>query len=124
MNQEEQRTVVRYEDFARINAPDICIFPGVLVDVSETGCRVRFPVSITLDYEMEYVLVVQPSCKQGLQPFNLTVKPVWLDNVHDASEAGFSIICSSDFRRMSRYLEVLERDSVDSDELFLQELCL
>lgn len=120
---QEHRATVRYEDFARIQAPDVCVFPGVLIDISDSGCRVRFPASVSLDTEGVYEINVVPSCKLGLQPFGMTVQPVWADDGADASEIGFEILSVTDSRHFDRYLEVLHDSSIDSDELLLQNLC-
>ena len=120
----EKRSGGRYKDFARIDAPELCVLPGMLLDISKTGCRVKFPVPVHINKEDECELNIQPSCRQGLKPFSLTVRPVWADQPEDNNEAGFSIVGTSDFRRLSNYLDVLHEATVDSDELLLQELCL
>lgn len=124
VNLKEKRNDGRYKDYARIDAPELCVLPGMLLDISKTGCRVKFPVPVEINEENECELNIQPSCRQGLKPFSLTVRPVWTEEAEDNNEAGFSIIGASDTRRLSSYLNVLHQASLDSDELLLKELCL
>lgn len=123
MNLSEKRSGGRYKDYARIDAPDLCVLPAMLLDISKNGCRVKFPISVEINKEDECKLNIQPSCKQGLKPFSLTVKPVWTEETNGCNEAGFSIVGTSDFPRLSNYLNVLHEATIDSSELLLKELC-
>lgn len=124
MQRDENRAQIRYEDCARVQAPNICSCPGVLVDISETGCRVRFPVPIEVQDFIEYELNIQPTCKQGLSPFSLTVRAIWVDKINDSFEAGFSIIFVSESRHLKDYISALENSLIDSDELLIQKLSI
>ena len=120
----EQRNNVRYEDFARITCPDICFLQGVLLDISESGCKIRFPVPVTVDYDKDYEITIQPSCKFGLNPFSTVIHPVWENDSSETPEVGFVILQSPGIPSLLKYLEILHNLSLDSEGLLLQELCL
>ena len=124
MSELEHRTNVRYEDFARITCPEICFLQGVLLDVSESGCKIRFPVTVDIDYDKDYEVTIQPSCKAGLSPFTIVVHPVWEDDSKETPEVGFVILHSPGIPSLIKYLEILHNLSLDSEGLLLQELCL
>ncbi len=120
----EHRVGKRYEDFARIEAPGLCVLPGVLVNISKTGCRVRFPIPVESSKNSLCELNIQPCCKAGLKPFSVTAKQVWKDSEAPASELGFSFVNSMEPLKLKSYLDVLSESSLDPEEELLQELCL
>ena len=51
---EENRQNVRYEEIGRVISPELCALPGILDNISATGCRVHFPVNVIVDLESEF----------------------------------------------------------------------
>ena len=45
----DKRKHSRITEIGKVESQDLCLFPGVLVDVSKVGCRVRFPTSFLVD---------------------------------------------------------------------------
>ena len=120
----ENRVGKRYEDFARIEAPELCVLPGVLVNISKTGCRVRFPIPVENKTNSIFELNIFPCCKKDLKPFCVSAKPIWKDCEQTNSEFGFSFVNSMEKTKLKNYLEVLKKSSLDLEDELLQELCL
>ncbi len=123
MTLHEHRVGERYADFARIEAPELCVLPGVLVNISKTGCCVRFPIPVESRQDSLCEIRIQPCCKAGLKPFRVMAKQIWKICGAPNSELGFSFVNSMDPARLKNYLDVLRKDSFDPEEELLQELC-
>ena len=52
--EQENRLHTRYEEIGRITAPEICALPGILDDISLTGCKVHYSFPVVVDLENEY----------------------------------------------------------------------
>ena len=68
---DECRREERYVEIGRVDAPDICLFSGVLIDISLSGCKVRFPMNLEIDEEGDYELKIQSARKDFSVPFSL-----------------------------------------------------
>lgn len=121
--QQDKRKDARYDDFARALMPELTAFHAVLIDVSETGCRVKFSSHIEIDYERTYTLQIEPACRDGILPFALEVQAVWSMITDGEVETGFAITFMPDEPQFKKYLALLKQNALDSDELFLQEIC-
>ena len=92
----DKRKHNRIAEIGKVESQDLCLFPGVLVDVSKVGCRVRFPTSFLVDTDIDYELKLSPVRQDFVDPLFITVKPVWQSSSLDSTEIGFSIINSKD----------------------------
>jgi hypothetical protein len=110
---EENRKNVRYPDIGRVDAAEICALPGVLNDISLTGCRVHFPIPVTIDMENDYELRIKTSHKVALNPLVLLGHPQWKKDTDGESEVGFQILRSPDSPQLASYIELLKQDSDD-----------
>lgn len=104
MRSDEQRKDVRFEDIGRVDIPALCIFPGVLADISLYGCRIRFPVSLDIEMEQEYDVKILPAVRD-FGSFHLVGEPAWLKKEQNATEIGFKILRSPDTRNFQNYVE-------------------
>ena len=55
----EHRKEERFYEFGRVEAGQISVLPGVLDDISETGCRVHFTNPVDVDMENDYTLLIR-----------------------------------------------------------------
>lgn len=109
----DNRKAVRYDDIGRVDAPDICALPGVLDDISLTGCKVHFPIPVTIDMENDYELRIKPSQKPALNPLVLICHPQWKKESDNESEIGFQVLRSPDSPQLAAYIEVLKQNADD-----------
>jgi len=111
------RKTVRFKDFGRVDAPDISLLPGVLEDISLQGCKVRFPLSLTVDSDNDYELKIHTSRKQNSVPLSLVCHPQWSRGADGGTEIGFQILRSPDTAKLSEYINQLSADD-DTAESF------
>lgn len=111
----EQRKIVRYEDIGKIEAPDISNFAGVLEDISQTGCRVRFPVLLDIDMDSDYEVKFTPT-RNGQSAFNLMVHPMWIDAEDDSTQMGFQFLFSPGEKQLLQYIELVAQEKNLLDE--------
>ena len=87
----EKRRHPRFSTVGRVEAPEICIFPGTLQDVGSGGCRVKFPIHVTIDMEQEYELKILFSQNTMTKEMVLIGQPVY-NNGETTSEIGFKLL--------------------------------
>ncbi len=117
----ELRSQERYEDFGRIECPEICIVNGVLNDISINGCKVHFDAPITINLEDDYELHVRLS-HSAQAPLILMCHPQWVKSDNDTADVGFLIMRSPDTARLKQYVGLLHSELTTSDELLPQEV--
>lgn len=115
----DQRTNTRFDDFGKVNAPDICVFPGILADISLTGCKIRFPAHIELDMECDYELKITPTRKNLGQPFMLIAHPQWISGENDSTEIGFKVLRSPGSKQLAQYVKSRADTEQDSDDNYM-----
>ncbi|MCR5291012.1 MAG: PilZ domain-containing protein [Treponema sp.] len=120
------RKVVRYKDFGRVDAPDICLLAGILEDISFQGCKVRFPVSINIDMETDYELKIHPSRKQNNDTLLLLCHPQWQRETESGTEIGFQTLRSPDTAKLNSYIKQLVEDAdieEKTESIIVDPLC-
>lgn len=105
-----ERQSERFSDFARIVVPEICSLPGVLDDISREGCKVHFPLTLTIDMENDYAVVVTPSVSVGEKNFSLVCHPCWSKVDNGATSVGFQILPSRDYAQFLEYIDVISKE--------------
>ena len=110
---DDNRKEVRYADIGRVESADICALPGVLDDVSLTGCKVHFPIPVTIDMENDYELKLKLSHKTMLAPLTLICHPQWKKMNGNETEIGFQVLRSPDSPQLASYINLLKADSDD-----------
>ena len=114
----------RYNDVGKIEAPQICALPGMLVNISKDGCKVRFPFAIALDLEDDYELNVFLASKQAENArFSLLCHPCWHKISRTSTEIGFSILRCPDYHNVSQYVKKLEDNSNEAEYEALGMVC-
>lgn len=111
----EQRKSERFADIGRAEAPELCIFPGVLEDISLVGCKIRFPVVVDIDMDSDVDLRIIPSHKSKQNQMMLIGQPQWVKQDSDATIVGFKFLHSPDTSVLSSYINLLQQDSNSSN---------
>lgn len=122
--QNEQRKDERFDDIGRVDAPDLCIFPGVLVDISLLGCRIRFPAVLSVDMESDFELKITSPRKGSNQSFSLIGHPQWTRQSDNSTEVGFRLLHSPGTRLLGKYIEKLASVAAEFAEEEMSSLCL
>lgn len=110
----EKRRHPRFSTVGRVEAPEICIFPGTLQDVGSGGCRVKFPIRVTIDMEQEYELKILFSQNTMTKEMVLIGQPVY-NNGETTSEIGFKLLRSPDSRIFDAYIQSRMAESTEND---------
>ncbi|MCR4790720.1 MAG: PilZ domain-containing protein [Treponemataceae bacterium] len=111
----ELRRHTRFVEIGRVDAPDVCLFSGILVDISLNGCKVRFPAKLEIDADVEYELKILTARKDFSAPFILIANVSWLKNTENSCDVGFSIIRSPSTREFEKYIQSLEDEKADEE---------
>ncbi len=108
----EHRADERYEDFGKVDAEDLCSLPGILDDISMKGCRVHFPVPVSLDMENQYNLNISLP-QEGSRPLRLICNPQWKKMNDSETEIGFRFMRSPDTPRLASYIGEKQGETED-----------
>lgn len=108
--QEKERLSQRFEDLGRFLAPDLCALPGVLVNISREGCKIRYQYPVTLDEENDYEAKIT-FARAASGSFNLLCHPQWVRTEGNNTEIGFKILPSTDYTKLASYINQLQEDS-------------
>ena len=109
----DNRRAPRFRDFARARLGELCHMSGYLEDISQSGCKVRFPHSFEIDTDREYSLTILPGIRSGIREFSIRVQPQWTETSADSIEIGFGVIPSPGIQLYGRYVEQLSRLEVE-----------
>ena len=77
----ENRTYTRYKDIGHIIAPELCVLPGIIDDISLSGCKVHYQFPVVIDLDNEYEVKLSPSQNPNENPLNLMCKPQWAKEI-------------------------------------------
>jgi len=100
----EKRNSPRFELIGRVDAPELCIFPGTLLDISLSGCKIKFPMQITVDMDAEYELKILFSQDTSTKEMILIGQPVYLKG-DSATEIGLKLLRSPGSRILDAYIK-------------------
>lgn len=103
----ENRGAERFSDFAKVQADKLSRLPGILQDLSRTGCRVKFSHVDSVDSSSEFTMIITPAPEYGMNAFEIVVKPVWTVQSADSCKIGFTVLHSVGTRDYIRYIEKL-----------------
>lgn len=106
--EQENRRDVRYSEIGRVFATELCSLPGILDDISASGCKIHFPISVVVDLENEYELKIAPSHFSDQAPLKLMCQPQWAKEVGGETTIGFKILYSPDATRLTDFITYLE----------------
>lgn len=101
----EHRADERFDEVGRVTAEEISAFPGMLDDISLSGCRVHFPVNTTVDMEKDYTVKINLSHTGIVEQLDLVVHPQWVKDESNETYIGFKILRSPDTPLLNEYIE-------------------
>mgnify|MGYP002627324147 FL=1 len=107
----EQRADERFEEFGKVEVEKLCALPGVLDDISVGGCRVHFPLPVTVNMEADYSLRIHISLGNRPRSLSITCQPLWQRLNGNETEVGFKILPSIDTPLLTEYLNNLQSRS-------------
>lgn len=113
---EENRQNHRYPEIGRIVAPELCALPGILDNISLTGCKIHFPVSVVVDLETEYMIKVTLTRSLEDAPLQLMCKPMWVTEDKGNTQIGLKILYSPDDARLREFVAFLQEMGEDDDD--------
>ena len=120
----ELRKATRYDNIGRVESEAICPLPGVLDDISLSGCRMHFPALFTLDMENDYQIKFKISYKSNLIAMDLICHPEWQRaNEENGTDLGFSFLRSPDTPELVSFISELssnEKDDSDISDLLIE----
>ncbi|WP_407400091.1 PilZ domain-containing protein [Treponema sp.] len=114
----ELRGEERYSEIGRVECEQISALPGVLDDISLSGCKVHFPFPANVDKENEYTIFIQLSRADFPDKLQLLCCPQWTFENEDEcqTEIGFSFLRSPDSPELARFIESLKNKN-DPDDI-------
>ena len=123
-----KRNSERFDDFAKIICPELCIVNGSLTDISDDGFKAEFNAPCDVDKEKEYKIQLRLS-RINAEPLSLLARPMWSKSSDGKTSIGFSILRSKDSVRLAQYMKTLKDDkssqnnngivTIDTDSLFI-----
>lgn len=110
---EEKRQQPRFNEIGRIFSQEICALPGILDDISVSGCKVHYTFPVVVDLENEYDMEILPSSTADLTPLKLKCLPQWVKEQDGNTYIGFKVLYSPDANRLNDFISHLEELSED-----------
>ena len=106
----------RFEHYGCATADELCSFSGRLEDISLSGCRIRFPVPVTMDMDNDYKVNIKLSGNDKVSVIPVLCHPEW-NRVEDGqSEIGFSFLHSLSTPRLESYVRHLQESTCDGKD--------
>ena len=119
----EQRKNVRFLDVGRVEAPELCMFPGILEDISMNGSKIRFPLNIDVELNRDINLSISPSNRGTAQPLHLIAHPRWVQKEKNLTQIGFKFLRSPGTHQLNSYIEELASANAQYEEEEVLALC-
>lgn len=111
----EKRKNKRFYQMGRVYCTDVCVFPGVLLDISLEGCRVRFPAHVDIDMDLDYEMSIGFLEKTETCMVVLIAQPCWMNAPKGVAEIGFKFLHSPGTKKLESYINRLVENSTDED---------
>ena len=103
----KERKTHRFREAGKVSIPELCIFPGLLIDISSSGCCIRFPAVVEPDMDSDYEASFVLSSKSPQHPIVLIVQPKWKKTADSATEIGFEFLHSPGTKNLAQYIQEL-----------------
>lgn len=110
---QENRQSERYQEIGKVTSAEICSLPGILDDISATGCKIHYAFPVTVDMETEYELRLSPLHNSDEAPLVLKCLPQWINQIDDNTYIGFKVLYSPDANRLNEFIIYLKDISKD-----------
>ena len=118
----DHRTDERFEEFGKVESDRLCALPGVLDDISSGGCKVHFPLPVTVDMDSDYTLRMHVSVRNKPHSLLITCQPQWHRANGSGTDVGFRILPSPDTPMLAEYIDGLRlrgQDDFDVSDLLI-----
>lgn len=112
----EQRKNERFVDVGRVDAPELCIFPGILEDISICGSKIRFPANFDVELDMDINLAISPNASNFSKVLHLIAHPKWIKNHENETLIGFKFLRSPGTHLLNSYIEKLTLANAEFNE--------
>lgn len=114
----DQRKGERFQEIGRVQCNELCVFPGIVSDISISGCKVRFPAILSVDSEEDYELSF--TFTRIIKSFSIILigRPIWFNLDSDSTEIGFKFLHSPGTRQLSELITQLAKDAIPDTEEF------
>ena len=110
-----QRKNYRFSDFGRAECSELCPVPGVLDDISLSGCKIHYDTPVTLNMENDYEIHIRLSRISG-EPLVLLCHPQWTKEDEDGAVLiGFQFLHSPDTPTLEAYIRQLNEEKNASE---------
>ena len=110
---QEKRHNPRYKEIGKVVSSELCALPGILDDISISGCKIHYAYPVVVDLDSEYDLELLPARHFDNQPLRLRCKPHWVNETENCTFIGFEILYSPDAHRLSAFINQLENAEQD-----------
>ncbi|MCR4579589.1 MAG: PilZ domain-containing protein [Treponema sp.] len=110
---QENRQNTRYKEIGKIFSQELCALPGILDDISASGCKIHYAYPIVVDLDSEYNLEITPARQLDNQPLRLRCKPQWVNEIDGNTFIGLETLYSPDANRLAAFIEHLEAAAQD-----------
>lgn len=114
----DQRKGERFQEIGRVQCNELCVFPGIVSDISISGCKVRFPAILSVDTDEDYELSLSFTRIIKSSAIILIGRPVWFNLDSDSTEIGFKFLHSPGTRQLSELISTLAKDAIPDTEYF------
>lgn len=104
----ECRNNERYPEIGRVICPELCALPGILDNISLTGCKIHFPISMVVNLDNEYMIKISLSRSPEDPPLQCMCKPMWVKECANSTQIGLQILYSPDHARLHEFITYLK----------------
>ena len=112
----EHRKDERFDDIGKVEAPNLCVFPGILEDISALGGKIRFPISLDVELDMDINLAISPNASNFSKVLHLIAHPKWIKNHENETLIGFKFLRSPGTHLLNSYIEKLALANAEFNE--------
>ncbi|MBR1911184.1 MAG: PilZ domain-containing protein [Treponema sp.] len=113
-----QRRDERYEYYGCVTSHKICSLPGRLEDISLSGCRVRFPIPVSMDMDNDYTVNIKLFNNESASTLPVLCHPEWNKQEDGQTEIGFSFLQSLNTHKLESYVRHLQESFNDKDDIY------
>jgi len=112
----KQRKHKRFQELGKVAVPELCIFSGLLLDISLAGCCIRFPAVVEPDLNCDYEASFSFSNKQVPSSCTLIVHPCWTRYENGTTEIGFEFLHSPGTKALVSHIDYLAGENTVNAE--------
>ncbi len=112
----ELRKTERFNEIGKVECSELSALPGILEDISLSGCKVRFPVNLNISGENEYKMLFMLTDTR-FSHMELICHPRWIMKERTKTTVGFKILRSPDTPVLNSLIEILKDKIKNSSDI-------